>query len=140
MHAGESRDLTIKLPDEFEPAALRGVDVACTVAVSELFSYDLPEVSHCWRPKRLYINMSNKKSIQMLMRLDAVLCRCCAVHVGSGYRLSAGICKKHTACTLETLYRNHLNLVLPKHFNLDCSICCKHYLRLACHCHPAQLA
>lgn len=45
MHAGESRDLTIKLPEEFEPAALRGVDVACTVKISELFSYDLPEVS-----------------------------------------------------------------------------------------------
>jgi len=44
MHAGESRDLTIKLPEEFEPAALRGVDVACTVKISELFSYDLPEL------------------------------------------------------------------------------------------------
>lgn len=45
MSAGDSRDITLKLPDSFEPAALRGVDVNCTVAVSELFSYDLPEVS-----------------------------------------------------------------------------------------------
>lgn len=44
MCVGESRDLTIKLPNEFEPAVLRGVDVNCKVAVSELFSYDLPEV------------------------------------------------------------------------------------------------
>ena len=44
MKVGESRDINLTLPDNFEPAALRGVDVMCTVGVTELFEYDLPEV------------------------------------------------------------------------------------------------
>ena len=69
MHAGESRDLTIKLPDEFEPAALRGVDVACTVAVSELFSYDLPEVSFLLAQTAAHQHVQ----VSMLCCVDAVL-------------------------------------------------------------------
>lgn len=45
MSVGESRDINLTLPDNFEPAALRGVDVTCTVGVTELFEYDLPEAS-----------------------------------------------------------------------------------------------
>ena len=52
MKVGESRQIQLTLPDDFEPALLRGVDVTCTVGVTELFEYDLPEVmlhcSMCW--------------------------------------------------------------------------------------------
>ncbi len=52
MKVGESRQIQLTLPDNFEPAPLRGVDVTCTVGVTELFEYDLPEVmlhcSTCW--------------------------------------------------------------------------------------------
>ncbi len=44
MKVGESREFQMILPDDFEPAALRGVDVTCTVGVSELFEYNMPEV------------------------------------------------------------------------------------------------
>ena len=48
MKVGESRQIQLTLPDNFEPAPLRGVDVTCTVGVTELFEYDLPEVIlHC---------------------------------------------------------------------------------------------
>ncbi len=48
MKVGESRQIQLTLPDDFEPAPLRGVDVTCTVGVTELFEYDLPEVMlHC---------------------------------------------------------------------------------------------
>ena len=48
MKVGESRQIQLTLPDNFEPAPLRGMDVTCTVGVSELFEYDLPEVMlHC---------------------------------------------------------------------------------------------
>lgn len=44
MNVGESRQIKITLPDDFEPEGLRGVDVICSVAVSEIFQYDLAEV------------------------------------------------------------------------------------------------
>ena len=44
MKIGESCDINLTLPNNFEPAVLRGVDVMCTVGVTELFEYDLPEV------------------------------------------------------------------------------------------------
>ncbi|KAL0050013.1 hypothetical protein WJX82_002734 [Trebouxia sp. C0006] len=44
MKVGESRQIQLTLPDNFEPAPLRGVDVTCTVSVTELFEYDLPEL------------------------------------------------------------------------------------------------
>jgi hypothetical protein len=48
MKVGESRQIQLTLPDNFEPAPLRGVDVTCTVGVTELFDYNLPEVMlHC---------------------------------------------------------------------------------------------
>lgn len=44
MKVGETRDIQLVLPDDFEPAGLRGVDVTCTVRVTELFQYELAEV------------------------------------------------------------------------------------------------
>ena len=44
MKVGETRDIQLTLPDNFEPAPLRGVDVTCTVGVTELFEYSLAEV------------------------------------------------------------------------------------------------
>ena len=44
MKVGETRDLQLTLPDDFEPAGLRGCDVTCQVGISELFEYNLAEV------------------------------------------------------------------------------------------------
>lgn len=44
MKAGETRDVRLMLPDNFEPAGLRGCDVTCQVGISELFEYELAEV------------------------------------------------------------------------------------------------
>lgn len=45
MKVGETRDIQLVLPDDFEPAGLRGVDVTCTVRVTELFQYELAELN-----------------------------------------------------------------------------------------------
>ena len=44
MKVGETREVQLTLPDNFEPAALRGCEVTCQVGVSELFEYELAEV------------------------------------------------------------------------------------------------
>ena len=44
MKVGETREVQLTLPDDFEPAALRGVPVTCQVGISELFEYELAEV------------------------------------------------------------------------------------------------
>lgn len=44
MRVGETREVQITLPDDFEPAGLRGVPVTCQVGISELFEYELAEV------------------------------------------------------------------------------------------------
>ena len=44
MKVGETREVQLTLPDNFEPAALRGVPVTCQVGISELFEYELAEV------------------------------------------------------------------------------------------------
>ena len=44
MNVGETREVQLTLPDNFEPAALRGVSVTCQVGISELFEYELAEV------------------------------------------------------------------------------------------------
>ncbi|KAL3161045.1 hypothetical protein ABBQ38_009428 [Trebouxia sp. C0009 RCD-2024] len=44
MKVGETRDVRLTLPDDFEPAGLRGCDVTCQVGVSELFEYELAEL------------------------------------------------------------------------------------------------
>lgn len=44
MQVGETRDVRLTLPEDFEPAGLRGCDVTCQVGVSELFEYELAEL------------------------------------------------------------------------------------------------
>ena len=44
MNVGETREINIDLPDNFEPEMLRGVVMTCTVSVSEIFQHDLAEV------------------------------------------------------------------------------------------------
>ena len=44
MRVGETRDIIRTLPDDFEPAKLRGVDVTCTIRIAELFEYEPAEV------------------------------------------------------------------------------------------------
>lgn len=44
MKVGETREVQLTLPDDFEPAGLRGVPVTCQVGISELFEYELAEV------------------------------------------------------------------------------------------------
>ena len=44
MKIGESREVQLTLPDNFEPAALRGCPVTCQIGISELFEYELAEV------------------------------------------------------------------------------------------------
>ena len=44
MASGESRDVEITMPDTWDPPQLRGVRVRCSVAVNEIFEWELPEV------------------------------------------------------------------------------------------------
>lgn len=44
MKVGETREVQLTMPDDFEPALLRGCQVTCQVGVSELFEYELAEV------------------------------------------------------------------------------------------------
>lgn len=50
MRAGDTRETTITLPDtdDFSPAALRGVNCAVKISVSEIFEWDLPEMTDEW--------------------------------------------------------------------------------------------
>ena len=50
MKVGETREVQLTLPDDFEPAALRGVPVTCQVGISELFEYELAEVKAVQAP------------------------------------------------------------------------------------------
>ena len=50
MKVGETREVQLTLPDNFEPAALRGVPVTCQVGISELFEYELAEVKAVQAP------------------------------------------------------------------------------------------
>ena len=44
MKVGETREIQLTLPDNFEPAALRGCPVTCRVGITDLFEYELAEV------------------------------------------------------------------------------------------------
>ena len=44
MASGDSREVDITMPDTWDPPQLRGVRVKCSVAVNELFEWELPEV------------------------------------------------------------------------------------------------
>ena len=50
METGETRERTITLPDseEFQPASLRGKKALVKLTLSEMFEWDLPEVSDEW--------------------------------------------------------------------------------------------
>ena len=44
MLVGEERSIVQKIPDTWEPASLRGVEVRCEIRLNELFEWELPEV------------------------------------------------------------------------------------------------
>ena len=52
MTVGEERTVPVTLPPTWEPEQLRGVRADCSVAVKEIFEWELPEVSTlAWRLK-----------------------------------------------------------------------------------------
>ena len=50
MRSGDSKETTITLPDteDFSPSTLRGVEIAVKIKISEIFEWDLPEMTDAW--------------------------------------------------------------------------------------------
>ena len=48
---GETRSVTLNVPDDFSMEALKGKQVQVDVTLHELFSWDMPELNDAWANK-----------------------------------------------------------------------------------------
>ena len=65
--SGDSREVEITLPDTWDPPQLRGVRVRCSVAVNELFEWELPEVRTMVRVRdmaRVRVRLHRPRAVQ----------------------------------------------------------------------------
>lgn len=108
MKQGESREIQLTLPDNFEPAALRGCPVTCQVAVSELFEYNLAEVSaktlskkpHTRNLPLSYLKQDNVFRPTELHPLPSLSCRV----ISHCWETLAGLCGKPQTLMLQTCH------------------------------------